>query len=130
MLATCLQVVLLVDPEDGSDMFLRNVGLISTQYTTALYPALRRRLFVCLLTWSTGFQPNVGFVVDIEAVSRVLSECLGNIFIRQPRKYPPSAHAQSFYLVPVTVDNNAGLFMFSPTFRVSVRSPGTEQPTQ
>jgi hypothetical protein len=39
LLATCFHAGILLglfDPEDGGDMFLRNVGLFSTDYT-ALY---------------------------------------------------------------------------------------------
>jgi hypothetical protein len=40
-LSTCYHAAFLLglffDPEDGSDMLLRNVGLLSTDYT-ALYP--------------------------------------------------------------------------------------------
>jgi hypothetical protein len=47
-LATCFRPGILLglfDPEDGADIFLRNVGLLSTDYT-ALYPRRQNSSFI------------------------------------------------------------------------------------
>jgi hypothetical protein len=59
-------------------MFIRNVGLLSTKYTTALYPALRRRLLVGFPSRRPGFELIMWDLWWTEAASRVLSEYLGN----------------------------------------------------